>query len=87
MGFAVPDAAIPALHRDNSLVGPQMNSDRAVAIAKAAAEAHGWVWQEPLHVTPQAAVLPVRSHLMANHKKRDVARRDVRVSSTSDRGE
>ena len=62
-----------ALHRDNSLVGPQMNSDRAVAIAKAAAEAHGWVWQEPLHVTRRRQFFlfgPISWHITTNAMSR-----------------
>ena len=50
-----------------------MNSDRAVAIAKGAAEAHGWVWQEPLHVTRRRQFFlfgPISWHITTNAMSR-----------------
>ena len=74
MGFAVPDANSAALHRDNSLVGPQMNSDRAVAIAKAAARLMaGCGRNRYMSLAGGTSSCSVPS--LAHHNKRHVARR------------
>jgi hypothetical protein len=64
-----------------------MNSDQAIAIAKAAAEAKGWPWQAPLHVTRRRRFFlfgPASWHISTNAASRGG---DVRVSVTSGRDE